>query len=328
MLDPITLDQLRMFIGVAEEGSFSAAARTLHRVQSAVSHAMGALEGQLGVALWDRSTRVPTLTPPGKALLAQARRVVAEADALRRVAEGLLGGLEPSVSLCVDAIFPITALVDLCREFAAAFPAVPLEVQTETLGTVAARVLDGTCQLGVVGPAAQAPGLERHHLTTVRMVPVAAPGHPLARLRGRIPQARLAEHVQVVLGERGVKGGPDQAVLSPRTWRVVDLGTKHALLCGGLGWGNMPEHVVREDLARGRLVRLSPEAWGPDEHLLSLALVHRPGLAMGPATRWLCDRLGQLCVRDVGPEPGVSAPPIRSLRTRHPGPRRKTARRG
>jgi DNA-binding transcriptional LysR family regulator len=333
VLDPVTLDQLRMLVAVAEEGSFSAAARKVRRVQSAVSHAMAALESQLGVPLWDRTPRVPALTAEGRVLLAQARRVVAEADGLRRLSEGLVGGLEPSVALCVDAVFPVTALVDLCREFARAFPTVPLEVQTETLSAVAARVRDGACQLGVVGPAAQAEGLARRHLTTVRMVPVAAPAHPLAAHGGPLPAALLAEHVQVVLGERADAGSgprgqtPDVAVLSPRTWRVVDLGTKHALLLGGLGWGNMPEHVVREDLARGRLVRLAPEAWGPDEHLLSLALVHRPDLAPGPATRWLEERLAQLCRRDVEVEAPPPAPARPAPARPAPGTRRPRSRR-
>jgi DNA-binding transcriptional LysR family regulator len=126
-------------------------------------------------------------------------------------------------------------------------------------------------------------------------------------LRGRVPTARAAEHVQIVFSERGVDdAAPDQGVLSPQTWRVADLGTKHALLRGGLGWGNMPEHVVREDLESGRLVRLALEAWGDDEHLLSLSTVHRPGLPLGPATRFLLTRAVELCLRDVAPAKGTT----------------------
>ena len=300
MLDAVTLDQLRVLVTVVEEGSFSRAARRLRRVQSAVSQAMAKLESQLGVTVWSREGRLPVLTADGRVVLAAARRVLAEADALGSVARGLAGGVEAHVALCVDAIFPTSALVELCRGFVRAHPAVELRVYTETLSDVVARVREGACQLGVVGPAAEASGLVRQHLTSVRMVPVAAPSHPLAGLRGRISEAQAAPHVQVVLSERGERT-PDQGVLSGRTWRVVDLATKHALLLGGLGWGNMPEHVVRADLAKGRLVRLSLAAWGRDEHLLSLASVHLPELALGPATRWLLDALPALCAKAVGP---------------------------
>src|SRR5690349_6587936 len=101
MLDPITLDQLRMLAAVVEEGSFSAAARKLRRVQSAVSTAMANLESQLGVPLWDRSQRAATPTAEGKAVLGVARRVLAEVDSLRGLAAGLVMGVESSVSLCV-----------------------------------------------------------------------------------------------------------------------------------------------------------------------------------------------------------------------------------
>ncbi|WP_224367896.1 LysR family transcriptional regulator [Hyalangium versicolor] len=305
MSDAITLDQLRAFITVVDEGSFSAAGRKLRRVQSAVSHSMATLETQLGVRIWDRSTKIPTLTPEGGTLLTAARRICADVDALKRVAEGLVGGLEPSVSLAVDVILPSRVLVELCREFAQKFPTVQLRLHTDTLSAVSALVVDGTCQLGVVGPAAHAQGLERQHLATVRMVPVVAKEHPLARVKGPISTQMLAEHVNIVLSERGgARQTPDQGVLSSNTWRISDLGTKHALLLGGLGWGNLPEHMVHEDLAAGRLVRIQPMAWGDDEWVLSLSIVHRPDLLKGPATRWLLLRMAELYVRDIsGPAP-------------------------
>jgi DNA-binding transcriptional LysR family regulator len=326
MLEAVTLDQLRAFVAVADEGSFSAAARALRRVQSAVSHAIGNLEDQLGIALFDRSTRVPTLTAEGRAVLIAARRVCASIDALGKVSADLTTGVEAEVSVCVDLIFPTSALVELCREFAAAWPQVALRVHTETLTAVAARVLDGTCQLGVVGPAAATAGLERRHLTTVRLVPVAAANHPLAQAlaAGAAPISSdgLADHVQIVLGERG--DTPDQGVVSARTWRVLDLATKHALIGAGLGWGNLPEHLVARDLASGALVQLRLAAWGSDEHLLSLALVHARNLTLGPATRWLIERIAVLCAQAVArPEiqPGADV-----TRDRTAAPRRRRPR--
>jgi DNA-binding transcriptional LysR family regulator len=300
MFDAVTLDQLRTFIAVVDEGSFSAAGRKLRRVQSAVSHAMATLESQLGVRIWDRSTKIPTLTAEGRTLLTAARRICADVDALKRLAEGLVGGLEPSVSLAVDVILPVRAVVDLCREFAVKFPTVQLRLYSDTLSAVSSLVQEGTCQLGVVGPAAQAQGLERQHLATVRMVPVVAREHPLAKVKGAIATHVLAEHVNIVLSERGGRRQtPDQGVLSSNTWRVSDLSTKHALLLGGLGWGNLPEHLVQEDLAKGRLVRIQPAAWGDDEWLLSLSVVHRPDFLKGPAARWLLLRMAELCLRDL-----------------------------
>ena len=307
MLETFTLDQLRALITVIEEGSFSAAARKLHRVQSAISASMANLESQLGVPLWDRSTKVARLTDQGQAILASARKVCTEVDSLRKLAAGMTVGLEASVSLCVDMLFPLTALVNLCEQFRTEFPSVDLRVDTQTMTGVSARVIDGSATIGVAAPMGVAPGLERKVLTTIQMTPVVAPSHPLAHVRGPIPTARLRDSIQLVLSELQGEGHPDQAVLSSRTWRVRDLHTKHALLRAGLGWGNLPEHLVRDDLRARRLVAIRVEAWGKDEHKLYLSAVYRGDVTFGPAHRWLLSHLEHLCLRDADPPRGRAA---------------------
>ncbi|MEQ1508434.1 MAG: LysR family transcriptional regulator, partial [Myxococcota bacterium] len=298
--DPATLDQLRVLLAVVEAGSFSAAGRRLHRVQSAVSHAVATVEGQLGVALFDRSARGdrqgrPTLTPAGEAVVALARDVCARADALRRLAGALRRGEEPVLSVALDGLFPATALAAACRAFAETWPAVALRIHTDTLGAVAERVRDGTCRFGVVGPAAPVDGLVAAHLGAVRMITVVAPGHPLSGWVGPVPVDALAEQVQIVWSERGTGSTPDQAVVSSRTWRVHDLQTKRVLLCDGLGWGNLPEAMVADDLVAGRLVRVRPAPWPPDGLLLALTVVTRPDTALGTAAAWLIGRLAAVC---------------------------------
>ncbi len=301
MFDPITLDQLRAFVAVVEEGSFSAAARKLQRVQSAISTSMANLENQLGIPIWDRSTKIATLTVQGHAVLASARRVLLEVDALKRVTAGMVMGLEASVSLCVDMLFPVTALTDLCGKFAKQFPAVDLRVDTELMSAVSARVLSGDATIGVVLPPDIPATLEKKALARIRMIPVASARHPLASFDGAIPKARLAEAVQLVLSERGVEGVSDQGVLSPRTWRLADLQTKYAMIRAGLGWGNLPEHLVKRDLETGKLVRIRPEGWIEEEEDVLLFVVYQSETTFGPAHRWLVQELETLCARDLHP---------------------------
>lgn len=298
--DGVTLDQLRAFVAVADEGSFSAAARKLKRVQSAVSTAMANLETQLGVPIWNRAAKVATLTEAGRAVLVAARRVLAEVDALKRLTAGLEQGLETSVSLCLDAFFPLQALIDLCASFAEKFPSVDLRVDHQVLSAVSASVLAGTASLGVVSAAGLLRGLEVQALSPIRMMPVASPSHPLAAVKGRIPAKHFAQAIQIVLSEKADAGVADLGVLSSRTWRVGDLHTKRELLRAGLGWGNLPEHLAREDLRAKRLVALQPEAWGRDEHVLHLSAIYRTDAVLGPAHRWILERLPVLCSRDVG----------------------------
>ena len=82
--------------------------------------------------------------------------------------------------------------------------------------------------------------------------------------------------------------GRDFAVQSPHTWRLADLGAKHALLREGIGWGNMPLRMIEADLVAGTLVRLAM----PDDsgRTLDFYAIHRSDAAPGPATSWLLER--------------------------------------
>lgn len=317
MFDPVTLDQLRAFVAVTEEGSFSAAARKLQRVQSAISTSMSNLEAQLDIPIWDRSTKVAKLTEQGQAVLGATRRILEEVDGLKRLTAGMKLGLEASVSLCLDSFFPLTALIDLCTAFTREFPAVDLRIQTEVMSAVSARVLEGTASLGVVSPAGLVGGLEAQALSPIRMIPVVGPKHPLASIGGRIATKHFREAIQIVLSERSGEGIADQGVLSPRTWRVGDLHAKHEMLRAGLGWGNLPEHFVRDDLKTKRLVQIRPASWGLDEHTLHLAAIHRKDTVFGPAHRWLLVELETLCARES-----------ESSRTSSVAPKKTKARRG
>jgi DNA-binding transcriptional LysR family regulator len=311
--DPVTLDQLRAFVTIVEQGSFSAAAKKLQRVQSAISKSLANLEDQLGVALFDRSTKkAAKLSRGGTTVLAAARRVLLEVDVLKRVTSGLALGVEPSISLCVDALFPPAVLVELCARFSAAMPAVDLRIDTQFMSAVSARVLTGEATLGVVASAGVAPSLARTPLATVAMIPVVGPAHPLAAIDGQVSLVQLAGAVQLVLSERHEAGVPDRGVLSPRTWRVADLSTKHAMLRANLGWGNLPEHVARDDLRTGTLVAIRPESWSPEAGKVTLYVIHRSDTSLGPAHRWLVDCLVTLCARDAA----AAGPTSRKRRTR------------
>jgi DNA-binding transcriptional LysR family regulator len=305
MLEGVTIEQLRTLRAVAEAGSFSAAARKLGRVQAAVSQAIDRLEAQLGLRLFDRSGRVPRLTQHGEAVVAAAARVEGGIHALEDVVASLKGGEETKLSIVVDALFPTASLVAFAKDFAGEHPSVALGLYTEVLSGVTAHVRDKRAVWGIAIEDADMKGLESRAIADVHLLPVAASTHPLAARSGSIDLAGLEDAVQIVLGghrleaDRAAEG--DHGVFSPRTWRVVDLATKHALIAGGLGWGNMPEHVVREDLRAGRLVQLRLDAWASGPPRRSLVLVWRRGAVMGPVARAAQERLVQLCLNAIAP---------------------------
>jgi DNA-binding transcriptional LysR family regulator len=293
MLEAVTLDQLRIFIAAAEAGSFSAAARRLKRAQSVISQSLANLEDQLGVVLFDRTGRMPVLTEQGRALIEEARAVAASMDSFKARAKGLAGGLEPELSVVVDVMFPIGLLTAAVSAFHTHFPNTPLRLYVEALGAVLQPVLDGSCAFGIMGSLPTAPAqMVMERLLTVRMVIVAAASHPLSAHNAPIPNAAFAHHVQLVLTDRSaLSEGREFSVLSPKTWRLADLGAKHAFLLAGLGFGGMPFNAVQADLARGDLVKLAPEDWPADDIMMPMSAVYPAGAPPGPAGRWLIERL-------------------------------------
>jgi DNA-binding transcriptional LysR family regulator len=285
-----TIDQLKVFLTVVETGSFTASAKRLKRAVSAISYTIATLEQQLGIELFDRQgSRTPVLTKAGAAVLSKAQVVAVGVDDLRASVRSLLGGVEAEITLVVDVMLPSARLVDAVRAFEATFPTVKLRLHVEALSAVAQLVRSGVALVGVGGGIlATEPDLELTHVGEVEMIPVAAPHHPLALARP-IAAGVARRHRQLILTVRApFSEGPDVGVYAAEGWRLADLGAKHALLLAGVGWGNMPEPNVREDLAAGRLVRLElPEA---RSGAYSFQAMYRTDTPPGPAAAWLIQR--------------------------------------
>jgi DNA-binding transcriptional LysR family regulator len=240
--------------------------------------------------LFDRvGTRKPELTEAGRAVLAEARTVTHGVDILRARVKGLLEGLEAEVSVAVDVMLPTARLVDALQAFQAAFPTIPLRLHVEALGGITQLVVEKTAVIGISGPLnTTIEGLDRRHIGAVRLVPVAAPFHALAR-SGRKAPGEARNYIQLVLTDRSpLTAGQDFGVIGVKTWRLADLGSKHALLLAGVGWGSMPEFMVRGDLEAGRLVELNLPDWPVNEY--DMHAIYRTDTPPGPAAQWLIDR--------------------------------------
>jgi len=305
--DPRTpsLDQLTIFLAIVDAGSFAGAARRLNRAVSVISYGVANLEAQLGIELFAREgTRKPRLTVAGRTLLAEARAISRGVEDLRAKVKGLLEGLEAEVDLAVDVMLPTERVGAVLRDFAQQFPTVQLRLHMEALGAVTAMVQGGAAMIGVSGPLALGvEGIESIAAGSATLIPVAAPDHPLGRM-ARIPPGAAREHTQLVLTDRSrFTEGRDFSVISPRTWRLADLGAKHALLREGVGWGNMPLHMVASDLAAGALARLAMPDHSGDHYRFSC--IWRREAPPGPAASWLVDRFVALGAADA-PVEGAS----------------------
>lgn len=287
---PFSLDQLQVLLNVVERGSFAAAARQMGRANSAISYAIDTLEANLGVPLFVRgSTRKPVLTPAGKAILSEARWLAHGAELLRARVAGLREGLEAEISLAIDEMFPQDRLVGMLRAFRAQFPTVPVRLDTQILAGVQCVLESGGSAIGVGGMLhIVGEGFTRYDIEAVPIIPVATAEHPLATLE-RASAGDSREHLQIVLSRRTEADGPNFGIVGTQIWRVASLAAKHQLLLGGIGWGGMPEPMVRADLVAGRLSHLDLPDWRGGDY--QMQVVHRTDMPPGPAGRWIISHL-------------------------------------
>jgi DNA-binding transcriptional LysR family regulator len=265
MLDNVTINQLRAFVAVCDQGSFSGAARKLARAQSAISHAIKALESAFDVELFERNTRKAQLTAAGRSLLPDARAVISRTEEMKNRAGAIATAGVPEVSVAVDAYFPRAHLIDCLRTLQAEFPTAAINLRITTMQAGENLVLERVCALAITienVPQVNPDATERNWLCEAELVTACAPFHPLASTPKPIPTDEFGLHVQIVVTDN--QPGAEktqQGVAGKRQWLVNDLGAKRDLLKAGLGWGHMPRHLVAEDLESRQLVELERRAW-------------------------------------------------------------------
>jgi DNA-binding transcriptional LysR family regulator len=274
MLDGVTINQLRTFVAVCEEASFSGAARKLRRAQSAISHAISALESALGVELFERSTRRPQLSAAGRSLLSDARAVIARTEEMKSRATSLADLGAPEVGIAVDVYFPRWRLVSCLQAIQRMSPNAVVNLRMTTMQGGEALVLDGTCTLAVTisnVPELKASAIERHWLCETQMVTVCAPSHALAKIKSPVFFDEFSRHLQIVVTDNQAGPAKQFGVAGERQWFVNDLSAKLDFLRAGLGWGHMPADLVADDLAGGTLIGVARRAWhlGPMNFMVS-----------------------------------------------------------
>ena len=143
-------EALHAFAEAATLGSFSAAARKLGKRQSTVSEAIGNLEIDLGLTLFDRSTRQPTLTEAGRAMLTQVRRVLEASERMDRLAAQMAGGLEARLTLVVSDTYQSDRYEQTLALLEQRFPELELECLIAEYEDVLDIIQQGRAQLGLV----------------------------------------------------------------------------------------------------------------------------------------------------------------------------------
>jgi DNA-binding transcriptional LysR family regulator len=287
-----------MLQAIAEAGSFAAAARRLGLVPSALTYRVRQIEDALDVLLFDRSTRQARPTPAGAELLREGARLLEDLDAVAHRVRRVATGWEPQLTVASDGIVSRTTLLELAEAFYALNPPTQLKLRDGIMSGTLEALTSGRADLAIgVGAADGLPGLQAQTMGEVAFIFVVAPHHPLASTPEPLADAQLLQHRAVAVADSGQRSGMTIGLLTGQSVLTVDtMQAKIAAQLRGLGFGFLPEPMVRPYLAAGRLVQrrvARPErvarvhyAWGGPSHA-------QPGRALqwwitqlaSPATR-------------------------------------------
>lgn len=251
------LDYIRTFDAVVRSGSFSAAARELHKAQSAVSYAVGQLEAQLGVQLFDRSGHRATLTDAGRALVVEGRKLLEAAERVEALARRIGEGFEPMLQIVIDGIVPQEPIMRALKQLADERNPTQIGVKVEFLGGVQYRFERDDADIMIVKNFEGGPSYAVTPLPEIESVLVCAAEHPLAQMRA-VELSTLVEHVELSVHDSSdATAAPDPTAFGgSRIFYLSDFLAKRQALRMGLGFGWMPTYLVDGELAAGGLVEV------------------------------------------------------------------------
>lgn len=256
-------DSALVFIAVLDHGSFSAAARALSRVPSAVSMAIAHLEAELQLNLFDRTGREPQPTASARALEPQARLLAAQLQQLNGQALALTQGLEQRLSIAIAPELLASRWTAALAALAQAHPLLEVEVLAAPQEDALALLHSGRAQLALVFERPSLDGREGfQEVGSDTLIAVMAPNHPvLEAARQAGPALSLSEeHLkttrQIVVASRDLGQTDGRFVYARHIWRTDNHLAALGLIEAGLGWGWQPRSLVEPRILAGTLVEM------------------------------------------------------------------------
>ena len=248
--------QLRYFVAVADEGSFSRAAAREHVAQPSLSQQIQKLEAEMDQRLFDRLPRSVVVTEAGKCLLEYARKILIEIADARRCVDELKR--EVVGRLAVGAIPTIAPYVlpALIEKFQRRYPKVTLEIFEDTTERLVRRMEDGEVDVALVSTCDESPALERHSLGKEALLALVPKGHQLAKKK-MIKWSDLKSQKFLLLHEMHCLSAQVNQFLAAHhlrpelTVRGAQLGTIARMVAAGMGVTLVPQMMIETEPVTG-----------------------------------------------------------------------------
>jgi len=246
---------------VLDHGSFSAAARSLGRVPSAVSMVIAQLEAELDLVLFDRSAREPRPTDVAHALEPQARQLAGQLRQLHAHALALHQGLERTLTIAIAPELLSAPWSSPLATLAETFPYLDVEVLSAPQTDAMRMLYEGCAQLALVF---ERPGTDEREafleVSKELLVAVIAPNHPaLAQGQGKLRHEDLLTIRQVAVTSRETEAYDARTLVARQIWRTDSHLATLSLVQAGVGWAYLPRSLIEPLTQAGALKEIEFE---------------------------------------------------------------------
>ena len=254
---PISIEALLVLDAIEHRGSYAAAAEQLNKVPSALSYIVNKLEEQLNVTLFQRQGRRAVLTPAGKHLLTEGRKVLNAINNLSEQTQTIANGWEPRIRIAYDSIFDISDIFKNLQLFLNEHKNIEIDIKEEVLnGTWEALIEDDVdLVIGAPAPVPNQKGIRAVKIADIQNVLVVHPSHPLALLKNPIEPSELGQYTTVIVHDSAKQGIPWSANLIEGNQRfyVSSVSQKITAILSAIGIGYLPVNLITEHIKANNL---------------------------------------------------------------------------
>lgn len=261
MFNGISLEALIVLDAIEQRGSFAAAAEQLNKVPSALSYIVQKLEEQLDVTLFTRQGRRSVLTPAGKHLLEEGRKLLKAVEQIGNQTQTIANGWEPKINIAVDSILDIEPIYQKLSKFLNEHPNIEINIYEEVMkGSWEALINDKVdLVVGAPEPAPNHQGLSVRTFTKLENVLVASPNHQLVK-SNKVINKELLVGFRTIIVRDSVKSDIARSfnVIEQSThFYVQTIEQKIKAIVANLGVGFLPRHRIEALLKENKLVTLN-----------------------------------------------------------------------
>ena len=257
---PVSLEALLVLDAIEYRGSYAAAAEQLNKVPSALSYVVQKLEDQLNVTIFVRQGRRAVLTPAGKHLLIEGRKVLLAINALSEQTQTIANGWEPKIRIACDSIMDIKQVFTGIQCFLIDNENIQIDVKEEVMnGTWEALIEDRVdLVIGAPAPVPSQKGIHAIKMKELDSVLVVSKSHHLSKVKSPIQTSELSKYRSVVVHDSAKNEIPwsINIIEGSQHFYVSTIAHKLEAIMSGIGIGYLPTHIVQKYIISGELTEI------------------------------------------------------------------------